>query len=82
MVPRPPRIGATYYGWHDPEYVANRSRELEIADFRKWFIEHFNEPPPGFQWKRRKPTSNEINDAIEEFLSNGYTYLGYNTWHI
>lgn len=78
MVPRPPEKGVTYRGWHDPEWYAGRQRELEIEDFRKWYIKHHTGlPAPFWDPHPHPPPTSEVNEAVAQYLRDGYRYPGY-----
>lgn len=74
MVPRPPKRNAFPVArWSLPGF----NRHRDIAYFRKWYIEHHSGPPSPFVWKRSPPSADEVNDAVERYIKNGFNYRGY-----
>lgn len=53
------------------------AQEAEIERFRRWYIDNrTGAPPPGFRWKWRVDY-NAVNDAVSQFIRDGFRYPGY-----
>lgn len=53
------------------------AQQYEIDRFRRWYINHeTGGPPEGFQWKW-KVDYNEVNDAVSQFIRDGFRYPRY-----
>ena len=62
-----------------PSGVSSHSqsgREFEISRFRKWYIDRNFRPVDGFRYDV-VIDYDEVNRAVERFLSNGFRYPHY-----